>query len=153
MRITGFLAALTHPFGLLFGFASILIAGTAALAFRSLRAFPGGLKLGQMLFSPPADRLEGLDQTSPERSEGILNHRRNYRINLPVYDAVIFETAQRLGKHLLGDSGNLSLQLAVALRAAREDANNQRSPLVRDAVKHLPGVAFRIQYGRAGGGP
>jgi hypothetical protein len=31
--------------------------------------------------------------------------------------------------------------------------DNQCRPLVRDPVEHLPGVAFRVQYGRAGGNP
>ena len=119
---------------------------STGLPFRSLA---GGLEFREMLFSPPADRLEGFDQTSPERGEGILNHGRNHRINLPVDEAVILETAQRLGEHLLGDPGNPSPQFPVALGAARENVDNQRRPLVRDPVEHLPGVAFRIQDGGA----
>ena len=86
--------------------------------FRFLRACTGRLKLRQMLFSPPADRLEGLDETSSERREGILDHWWDYPINLAHYDSIVFETAQSLGQHLLGDPGNLAPQFVVALRAA-----------------------------------
>ena len=64
--------------------------------FRFLRACPGRLEFRQMLFSPPADRLQRLDETSSEGREGILDHWRDYPINLSAYDSVVFEAAQRL---------------------------------------------------------
>ena len=79
----------------------------------------GGLKLWEMFFRPAADRLERFDQTTSKRSEGIFNPGRNDRIDFPANDPVVFETAQRLGEHLLRNPGNLSPQFVVAFCAAR----------------------------------
>ena len=91
-----------------------------------------------MLLRPAAERVQRLDQSTPERGQGIFNFRRHNRMNLALHKPVAFQAAQGLRQHLLLNAANLALQRCVATGTGRENVNNQRRPFVRDPIEDEP---------------
>lgn len=59
--------------------------------------------------------------------------------------AVALEAAERLREHFLRDAANGPAQFGVALRAIRQDLDDECGPFIRDAVEHDPRRALRFQ--------
>jgi hypothetical protein len=102
------------------------------------------LQFGQMFFRPFAQSVQRLDQSATQSRERIFNFWRNDWVNDTVNQSVTLKAAQGLGQHLLGNAANGALEFGVTHRSVRKDLNDERSPFIRDAIKHEAGRALRI---------
>src|SRR3954454_21016275 len=85
------------------------------------------------------DLLEG----DAQGSEVVLDGDRDGRGHRAGDQAVPLERAQRLGEHLLADSGQAPREPGVARRTVlREGRQDERDPLVRDPVEQPPAGAL-----------
>ena len=69
-------------------------------------------------------------------------------MNGTLHQTVALEAPQGLGKHLLGNTSDFSLQRRVTHRPARENLDDESGPFIRDSVEYEPGGALRVHHGR-----
>src|SRR5882724_4342118 len=92
-------------------------ASETILSFDSIELCSGaraiGLELCQMFLRPAAECTKRVDQGAAEARERIFNPRRHDRINFALNETVPFQTAQRLGQHLLRNAADLAMKLGI----------------------------------------
>jgi hypothetical protein len=76
-----------------------------------------------------------------ERRELVVDAHRHRRSDRPAHEAVTLEGAQRLGEHLLADPGELTRDLGEPARPVGQGGDDERHPLVGDAVEDEPARA------------
>ena len=99
----------------------------------------------EMPLRPSAKRMQGIDQRSAEAGERIFHFRRDDRVDFADDQPIAFQTAERLGEHLLRDAADGSAQFSVALRSVRQDLDDERGPFVGYSIEDDARRTLRFQ--------
>src|SRR5579871_911499 len=102
---------------------------------------------------PLRERAERTAEGAAERRELVLHARLNLRVDGPLHQSVALEVAQRLRQHLLRDAADHAPQLVeAAVLSLGQDADNQRRPLVGDAIEDQARRTLRLVIDVGAGG-
>ncbi len=112
-----------------------------------------GFNFWEIGFGPCADGVERADQGPAEGGKGVFDHRRDDGIDLARDEAVLLESPQGLGEHLLGDACDLALEFIVAQRPGGQAANYEGGPFIANPREDGAGGAAGIQHAGSGSHP
>jgi hypothetical protein len=85
--------------------------------------------------SPRAQRDDRLSQAATERGQHVVHTRRHLLVVGSRQHLIGLQILQLLDQHLVADTRDQALELAVALRAIMQEEQGQRLPLARDDAR------------------
>src|SRR5262249_4501885 len=88
-----------------------------------------------MVFAPGSQRLDDRPQTFADLGKAVLHPWRHLGIDLSDDQPVVFQSAQLLCEHTLGDSGHTPPQFAKALRARLQVKEDDAFPFAIDQIE------------------
>ncbi len=101
--------------------------------------FAGGEDIRDVVDRPVCERPQRVPDCLAKRGQVVFHAHWHFRVDRSPDQAIAFESAQRLGEHLLAHPGQLLPQPGEPARAVPgELSHHENRPFVADPVEHIP---------------